>query len=287
MRDVRLNSGFSPSALSMIVAVACLAAQAAGAQESAGGGYEFEGSVVAAREAEIAARVDGRLVSIDFTPGQIVRKGDLLFEFDTRLVQLSLDAAEARQQLMEAQLQLAEAKLRNARTLRERNVSPEVQLLEAQAQRDIAAASVDEARANVGVARQHLDETKLFAPIEGLISRPFVLEGAYITLDALETNRLAVVTQLDPIQVVGSVPFDTYLERRAMFDSREQVVEGLEYTLVLPTGESYPHLGRLVAGPGKFDERTQSMAVALEFPNPDLLLRPGLKVRLRAKPAAR
>jgi RND family efflux transporter MFP subunit len=267
----------------VVVAACCLATQTATAQDSLDSKvYEFKGEVIAAREAEIAARVDGRLANINFTTGQIVKKGDLLFEFDVKFRQLALDAALAQQKVMEAQLQLAVVKLKNAEALQARNVSSEIQLLEAQAQHHIAAANVDAAKANVGIAQLQLDQTKLFAPIDGMISQPFVRQGAYLTLEALDQNRLAVIIQLDPIKVVGEVPFDAYAERREMFDIRRTGGETLEYALVLPNGEKYSHTGRLVAGTGEFDPQTQAMTVAVEFKNPEFLLRPGLTVTLQS-----
>lgn len=183
---------------------------------------------------------------------------------------------------MEAQFQLADVKLKNAEALQVRNVSSEIQVLEAQAQRSIAAANVDAARANVGITQLQLDQTKLFAPIDGMISRPSVREGTYLTLEALAQNRLAVITQLGPIQVVGEVPFDAYAERRELFDVRKTEGETLEYILVLPNGEKYSHIGRLVAGTGEIDPQTQAMAIAVEFENPEFLLRPSLTVILQS-----
>jgi RND family efflux transporter MFP subunit len=274
--------------LSLVVAVLCFGPLPGGAQQpTAANVHEFRGKVIAAQEAEIAARIDGRLAKINFTAGQIVKKGDLLFEFDQKFRQISLAGAQAKQKVLEAQLQLAEVKLKNTQTLRSRNVSSEMQLLETQAQRDIAAANVDEAKANVQAAQLQLDQTKLFAPIGGIIGRSFILEGAYLTLEALDKNRLAVITQLNPIQVVADVPFDSFLRSREMFDSRKQAGEMLEYTLVLPNGEKYPYKGRLVAGTGEFNLATQSMAIVVEFDNPEFLLRPGLAVKVLSAVSAR
>jgi RND family efflux transporter MFP subunit len=283
VRDIFPRLVFGPLRLQVLVVACCLATQPIKAQQPAGSTvYEFEGTIKAAREAEIAARVDGRLVHINFTAGQIVKKGDLLFEFDLKYRQISLAAAQAKQKLTEAQLQLSEVKLKNTETLRARNVSSEMQLMEAQAQRDIAAAGTDEAQANVQAAQLQLDEMKLFAPIDGVISGPLVREGAYLTLEALGQNRLAVIFQLNPIQVVGEIPFDSYLRRRETFDSRREASRMLEYTLILPNGEKYSHKGRLVAGTGEFNPATQVMAIAIEFENPEFLLRPGLKVTLQS-----
>ena len=68
-----------------------------------------------------------------------------------------------------------------------------MELLETQAQRDIAAAKVEEARANAAIADIALQQTKLYAPISGIISRPLIKEGAYITKEARDQSRLATV----------------------------------------------------------------------------------------------
>lgn len=287
MRKVILNEVAGLSGLKALVALLCLAGQTAWAQAPARSAYDFEGRVVAAREAEVAARIDGLLAKIHFTRGQIVEQGDLLFTFDATFPQLSVASAEAGLDLLRAELQLAEAKLKNAGTLRERNVSSEMQFLEAQAQRDVAAARVEEARIKVKVARLRLDQTSLFAPISGIVSQPFVREGAYITLEAMQKNRLAVVTQLDPIQVIGQIPVDLYLHRRQMFGDLDEAKDALGYSLFLPNGEMYPHQGRLIAVTGQFNATSQRIAIALEFPNPGYLLRPGLKVQLVSRDPAR
>src|SRR5262245_6213669 len=135
---------------------------------------EYKGTAVAAVEGEVAPRLDGLLIKINFTAGQFVNKGDLLFEFGASDKELSLALAQARLKRTEAQLRVAEVKLNNAQTLRARNVASRMQLLEAQAQRDIAAANAEEARANVQLAELALQQMKLYAPISGIISRPLI-----------------------------------------------------------------------------------------------------------------
>ena len=268
------------------VAASCLLIQAAGAQQpDANEAHEFKGKLVAAREAEVAPRLDAVLSKIDFTTGQMVKEGDLLFEFESKSKELALAEAQAKQKVIEAKLSFRDVQLKNTQTLRTRNVSSEMQLLEAQGRRDIEAANAEEAAANVQLAELAVKQMKLIAPISGLISRPFVREGAYITVGSVgaqDQRRLATIDQLDPIQVVGEVPFDTYLQQRKTFGSREKGRENIEFTLILPNGEEYPHKGRIVAGTSEFDPTTQLMPIAVEFPNPDYLLRPGLEVTLRS-----
>jgi len=263
--------------------VFCLMIEASPAQQqSIPGVLEYKGIVAAAREAEVAPRLDGLLSKINFTAGQAVNKGDLLFEFASKSNELSLALAQATLKQAEAQLALAEVNLKNKQTLRARNVGSEMELLEMQAQRDISAAKVEEARANVAIAEIALQQTKLYAPISGVISRPLIKEGAYITKEARDQSRLATIIQLDPIHVVGQATATMYFERGTALKTLEQTAEQREFGLVLPTGAKYPHKGRVVAGTYEFNPATQTTEVTVEFPNPDYLLRPGLNVTLQS-----
>jgi membrane fusion protein (multidrug efflux system) len=234
----------------------------------------------------VAPRIDGLLTKINFTAGQFVKEGDLLFEFGTRDKELSLALAEAGLKQAEAQLRLAEVNLGNKQILRSRNTGSEMEFLEAEAQRDIAAAKAEEARANVQLAALALSQMKLYSPISGLVSRPLLREGTYITKEARDQSRLATVVQLDPIQVVGQAPAALYFQRSGSGEeairSLEQVAGQREFGLILPTGDVYPHKGHLVAGSYAFNPDTQTTEVTVEFPNPDYLLRPGLAVTLQS-----
>jgi membrane fusion protein (multidrug efflux system) len=243
--------------------------------------FDYPGTVTAAREAEVAPRLDGLLSRITFTAGQFVKQGELLFEFRLKDKELALALAQASLKQTEAQLRLAEVNMGNAQTLRTRNVTSEMRLLEAEAERDIAAAKAEEARAHVQLAELALSDMSLHAPISGLISRPWVKEGTYITKEARDQSRLATIVQLDPIRVVVQAPAATYFKRGGIFKSSEQIAQQFEFKLVLPTGDTYPHEGRPVAGNYEFNPDTQTTELAVEFPNPDHLLRPGLAVTLQ------
>jgi RND family efflux transporter MFP subunit len=192
--------------------IACFVIPSAMAQQRPGlEVIEYKGIVVAARQAEVAPRLEALLDKIDFKAGQLVKQGDLLFEFAPRNNELRLELAQATLKQAEAQLQLTEVNLKNKQTLRARNVASEMEFLQVQAQRDIAAAKVDEARANVGLAENDLKNMKLYAPISGVISRPLIKEGAYITREVRDKS-LATIFQLDPIHVIGQAPAE--LSRR-------------------------------------------------------------------------
>src|SRR5262245_46791658 len=132
---------------------------------------EYKGTVAAAREAEVAPRLDALLTTINFSAGQVVKKGDLLFEFGSRSAELSLALAQAHLKQVGAQLRLAETNLNNKHTLRTRNVASEMEFLDAEAQRDIAAAKVDEARANVELGQITLQQMKLYKSEERRVGK--------------------------------------------------------------------------------------------------------------------
>src|SRR5262245_47791963 len=89
--------------------VTCLTIQPAAAQQStAPEVLEYKGTVAAAREAEVAPRLDGLLSEINFVSGQLMKKGDLLFAFASKSNELTLALAQATLKRTEAQLRLAE-----------------------------------------------------------------------------------------------------------------------------------------------------------------------------------
>lgn len=263
--------------------IACFATAPGHAQEAATAEtLEYKGTLAPARQAEVAPRLDGLLLKVNFNAGQLVKRGDLLFEFGSSDKELSVALAQASLKQAEAQLRLAEVKLKNAQTLRTRNIASEMQLLESQAQRDLVAAQTDQARANLGLAELALQQTKLHAPMTGIIGQSLVNEGTYITKEARDQSRLATIVQLDPIRAIGKAPASMYFQRGEIITNIEQAAARREFSLILPTGDRYPHKGRFVAGAYQFDPETQTVEVIIEFPNPDLLLRPGLNVTLQS-----
>ncbi|MBS0251973.1 MAG: efflux RND transporter periplasmic adaptor subunit [Proteobacteria bacterium] len=243
---------------------------------------QFEGVVRAARVADISPRFDGLLEKVNFTAGDLVRKGQLLFQFLTLEQNYLLKIDQANLAYATAELKLAKAELERTRTLQKKNVASQAELDVAVAKRDVAAANEAKAKTQVEIREITIKEFSLYTPFDGIISKPFVDAGAYITKDARETSRLATVTQFDPVHVVTEVPYDIYSRRLAQLGSEEAMKERLSARLVLPDGTEYPNTGKIISGGYDFDEKTQKIWSIAEFPNPDHLLRPGLRVTVRS-----
>ena len=242
----------------------------------------FDGSVRAARAADISPRFDGLLEKVNFTAGDRVKKGQLLFQFMTLEQEYLLKIDQANLALATAELKLADAELERARELQKKNVASQASLDVAMAKRDVAAAKQANAKTAVEIRELTIKEFSLYAPFDGVISKPLVNAGAYMTKQARETSRLATVTQFDPIHVLTEAPYDHYVRRLEKFGSEEAIKKRLIARLVLPDGTEYPHPGKLISGGYDFAETTQKIWSVVEFPNPDHVLRPGLRVTIRS-----
>jgi RND family efflux transporter MFP subunit len=256
---------------------------------SQAGAPEFKGIVAPARSNAIAPPFDGQVIKIHFVPGQYVEKGALLFTMDTTKENLELERDQALLLKAEAQLRIAELAFRNNSELRKKNVVSERQLAEVEAQRDIAAAAVTQARVQVKADEVKIKYLKQYAPFAGIMSQPTVAEGAHLIREARENTAMATITELDPIQVKASVPYEVYVDHLQLLKlggktiDRTEAMNRIEVFLTLPNGEKYPHTGKIAGGGYEFDPKTQVMEVMVEFPNPGLLLRPGLNVTLQGR----
>jgi RND family efflux transporter MFP subunit len=244
---------------------------------------EFRGNVVPARTAEISPRYNGLLSKIYFIPGQFVEEGKLLFEFRTNEQELAVEIDQSKLQRAEAELQMAELAVKNKQDLHAKKIISETETLQAAASRDIAAANVLEARLTVQLSESALKNMKLYAPVSGIISRSFVAEGAFITKEAREQSGMALITQLNPIRVMYQIPFGVYAQTVEILKSNEQAKQEREISLILPNGDKFPHVGRIISGSNEFNRETQMIDILAEFPNPTYLLRPGLSVTVQTK----
>lgn len=263
--------------LALVAATGMVRAQTGATSEI----VEYEGTVVPAREAELAPRLDGLLEKIHFRAGQLVKSNQLLFEFMSTEKELELEIERARLARAEAKLKFAEADLANKERLRKMDATSKFQLHQALSTRDTVAADVAEARASLRLAELQLKEMKLYAPFDGIMSEPQFPEGTFLKREL--KSAMARIVQLDPIRVAAEAPFEVYYERRLITTSDEATRQAIDLTLILPNGVRYPHKGRLVSGGYQFGDKSQKIEVWAEFPNPDHLLRPGLKVKLESR----
>jgi multidrug efflux system membrane fusion protein len=168
---------------------------------------EALGTVTPLASATVRAQVSGVLTQINYTEGQTVKRGQPLALIDPRPFKLALDQAIAQQERDQAQLE-------NARVILERNRTLLSQDSIAQQDVDTQAATVKQLqgtveadRAAVATAKLDLEYSHVQAPISGRVGLRPVDIGNYVTSG--DTNGVATITQLSPIDVVFTLPADS------------------------------------------------------------------------------
>jgi multidrug efflux system membrane fusion protein len=233
------------------------------------------GTVVPMRTVVVRSRVDGELVRINFTEGQYVKEGELLAQVDPRAFQVQLDQAEG--QLIKDQALLANARidLERYRTLFQQDsiASQQVDTQAALVQQYEGTVRTD--RAVVDNARLQLSYARITAPISGRLGLRQVDPGNIV--HAADANGVVVITEIQPITVVFTLPQDNLpaLMQRVKSNAKLAVeVWDRGFRAKLGSGE-------LLTVDNVIDITTGTVKLKAKFANADLALFPNQFVNAR------
>lgn len=247
---------------------------------------ELPGRTSAYRKAEVRPQVSGIIQKRLFTEGAEIKAGTALYQIDPATYQSTLTSAKA--ELARGQATLAAA---TARETRYKNLVAMKAI--SQQDYDDALAILDQAKAGVAVAKAavesadiNLKYTRVVAPIDGVISKSSVTEGALV--NAGQAEVLANILQLDPIYVDVSQSAEELLQlRRQMKSGQITAADAAKVRLILDDGSAYEHEGQLQFAEVGVNESTGTVNLRAQFPNPDRLLLPGMFVRAQIEEGVR
>ncbi|SDK84627.1 efflux RND transporter periplasmic adaptor subunit [Aliiruegeria lutimaris] len=237
----------------------------------------FEGRVEVGDRAVVSNSVNGTLSKVLFTPGEYVEEGQPLLELSPTVYRLKVRAAEADVTRKTVELEMAVADLFRTSTLHERGRTTEIARADADHALRLATANLSAAEAALEIARTELGATVITAPISGYIDGVAYSAGSYVKAETGVV--LTEITQLDPVLVSFSHPYESLLELHgAAPDRLGNLLDSLEVNITLPTGERLDQPGRLVATGNALNAEDSSLTIWAEVPNPETFLIPGLPV---------
>ncbi len=236
---------------------------------------EALGTVTPRNVVTVQSRVDGQLVNLHFREGQMVAAGDLLAELDDRQYAAQLKQAEGQKLRDEAQLTEARQTLRRYTTLVAKDSIPRQQLDTQASLVKQYEGAVKNDEGLVDAAKTQLDYTRITAPISGRIGLRKADIGNIIK--ASSTDGIAVITEIDPISVLFSIPEDRIPEVMSyMKDNAGLPVEAWNRE---KTGKLTD--GKLEAVDNQVDTTTGTLKMRAEFGNKDSALYPNQFVNIK------
>ena len=248
---------------------------------------EFIGEVYGEKDIPIRARVEGFLEGIFFEEGTLVKAGQLLYTIDPKPLEARVNAQQSI--VAEANTMLAKARsdLDRYKPLAELNAVSKSDLDAAQAQYDASLSALEAAKANLRSAEIELGYTRIYSPIDGIIGMTKARVGDFVGRDPNPvilntvslTNNVKVrfyITEAEYLYI-----YKEFRENQKENDPDSLSREKISIEMVLADGTVYNHPGTFDFVDRSIDPTTGSILLQVDFPNPELILRPGLYAKLR------
>ncbi|WP_159235999.1 efflux RND transporter periplasmic adaptor subunit [Raoultella terrigena] len=239
---------------------------------------QIPGRVEAIHAVEIRARTEGAIVQRHFADGQYVRQGDRLFTLDDAQPRAALALAQAELKSARASLRQAEQLLSRYQRLKNNHSISRNDVDNAQMQRDVAAAAVEQAQARVAAQQITLGYTRIDSPVTGRVGHSLFHIGSLVNP---ASGMLVDIVQLDPIRVSFALDESAFYSKAGQHDDIGALKQAWQ-AQIAPGGEREE--GVLTSVDNRIDSRTASVVMRAEFANPQHRLLPGGSVTVILRP---
>jgi multidrug efflux system membrane fusion protein len=247
--------------------VAIPVAVAAAVQQSIPVRLQAIGNVEAFSTVALKARVDGQIVAVNFTEGQEVKKGDVLFRIDPRPYQATLRQAEANALRDAAARDQARSQERRYQELLDKNFVSKEAYAQIATNAQVAEANAKASQAALENAQLNLAYCTIASPIDGYTGKVLLQAGNLVK--ANDVNPLVVINQVKPVYVNFAVP------EQQLPTVRKYMALGALAVEANAGADTVLAQGRLIFVDNAVDPSTGTIRMRAQFDNRDTSLWPG------------
>ncbi len=237
-------------------------------------------NVQASDSVDLVARVEGFLRKRNFKDGELVKKGQLLFQIEPDRYEAAVAAAEAELLKARADQKNATTDYNRQKTLLEKNAVSVRNYDAAESAKMQSDAAVLAAEAKLKQAKLDLSYTKVYAPFEGRISFNRYSEG---NLVSPSSGRLATLLSSGPVKVDFRLNELDLLRLMETEHVKKNDLRKIPVELYFQDGKKYRRNGHLDSFDNKINETTGTFQLRAEFENPAYELVPGMYVKIRIR----
>jgi membrane fusion protein (multidrug efflux system) len=242
---------------------------------------DFVGRVEATGRVDIRARVQGYLEQVLFKEGDIVKKGDQLYQIEKGLFQAAVEAAKGALERSKAAKTLTAIQLQRAQDLLEKNAGTAVARDQALAADQQAQGQILADQANLDTANINLGYTDIASPIAGKVSKTNVTAGNVVGPDS---GVLTLIVSQDPMYI--SFPVSQRELLQAQLSGRMGDIAGIKIKIRFADGSTYKHEGTVNFVDVSVDRATDTVLARATMANPDGALIDGQLVSVAVEAGA-